>query len=66
MVYSMESEIIEMFLWGLGLDNLIILFKEYDIDVDLLKDLFDEELKDLLMNEMKVIIGNCYRIIKGI
>lgn len=66
MVYSMESEIIEMFLWGLGLDNLIILFKEYDIDVDLLKDLFDEELRDLLMNEMKVIIGNCYRIIKGI
>lgn len=66
MVYSMESEIIEMFLWSLGLDNLIILFKEYDIDVDLLMDLFDEELKDLLMNEMKVIIGNCYRIIKGI
>lgn len=62
----MESETIETFLRGLGLDNLITSFKEHDIDVDLLKDLYDEELKDLLMNEMKVTTGNRYRITKGI
>lgn len=53
----MESKIIEMLLYSLNLDNLIMLFNENDIDFGLLMELFDMEVMDLLI-DINLIFGN--------
>lgn len=57
MVMLMESKIIEMLLYSLNLDNLIMLFNENDIDFGLLMELFDMEVMGLLI-DINLIFGN--------
>lgn len=61
----MESETIETLLHSLHLDKLITLFKENDIDLELLMDLSETELMGLLTN-VHLTLGNRYKIAKKI
>lgn len=67
MAVSMGSDLetIETFLQSLGLENLVTLFKQNDIDMELLMDLSDNELKEMLI-ELNITIGNRCRIMRKI
>lgn len=61
MAFRMENNTIETFLRSLELDHLITLFKQNDIDFELLMEASDEELKDLFI-DIQVTPGNRLRI----
>lgn len=61
----MESATIETFLQRLGLERLITLFKDNDVDLETLLNSSDEDVKDLL-TELNVTIGNRLKIINEI
>lgn len=67
MAVSMGSDLetIETFLQSLGLENLVTLFKQNDIDMELLMELSDNELKEILI-ELNITIGNRCRIMRKI
>lgn len=61
MAICLETETIEAFLQSLHLDKFIILFKENDIDLDLLMNLTESKLMGLL-TDIKLTHGNRYKI----
>lgn len=67
MAVSMGSDIktMEAFLQSLELESLATLFKENNIDLNLLMDLSDDKLEAILI-EMKLSIGNRYKIMNKI
>lgn len=65
MAICLETETIETFLQSLHLDKFIILFKENDIDLDLLMNLTDTKLMGLL-TDIKLTHGNRYKIAQKI
>lgn len=67
MAVSMGSDLetIETFLQSLGLENLVTPFKKNDIDLELLMELYDNELKEILI-ELNITIGNRCRIMRKI
>lgn len=58
----MEKETLETFLENLRLISSLDLFRDQNLDLDILKTLTEEELKGVLM-EMKLPIGDRIRII---
>lgn len=67
MAVSMEGdfETIETFLRSLGLEVLLISFRENDINLELLMDLPEQDLKNMLI-EMNLSIGSRYKIMQNI
>lgn len=61
MAICLETETIETFLQSLHLDTFITLFKENDIDLDLLMNLTETKLMGLL-TDIKLTPGNRYKI----
>lgn len=61
MAICLETETIETFLQSLDLDKFITLFKENDIDLDLLMNLTETKLMGLL-TDIKLTHGNRYKI----
>lgn len=61
MAICLETETIETFLQSLDLDKFITLFKENDIDFDLLMNLTETKLMGLL-TDIKLTLGNRYKI----
>lgn len=65
MAICLETETIETFLKNLNLDKFITLFKENDIDLDLLMNLTETNLMRLL-TDIKLTHGNRYKIAHNI
>lgn len=61
MAICLETETIETFLQSLDLDKFITLFKENDIDLDLLMNLTETKVMGLL-TDIKLTHGNRYKI----
>lgn len=61
MAICLETETIETFLQSLHLDKFITLFKENDIELDLLMNLTETKLMGLL-TDIKLTLGNRYKI----
>lgn len=61
----MEIETIEEFLQNLGLKSSIDLFRQQQLDFDLLQRLSEHELKDILI-EINIPIGDRINIIRKI
>lgn len=65
MAFMMESESIKSFLLSMGLEKFVDLFKEHELELDVLKTLSEVEVKDVL-KEIGIPLGHRLRISKKI